>query len=114
MENKCKWFFEHVPFLAEGTIGRVASSLQYMNGDRRNAYEDIDNHSVKQSWSAPTPGMVKINVDASVRSSNSCAAAICRNSQSRVLRVAATSISTMDSKLAEAHSILLDLKLEME
>jgi len=91
-----------------------ASSLQYMNVDRRNAYEKPDNHSVEQSWSTPSPGVMKINVAASLGRSVSCAATICRDSQSRVVLVAGSSISTIDLELAEARAILLGLKLAME
>jgi len=55
--------------------------------------------------------MLKINVDDSTRQDNACVVVICKDSQGRVKPAAIVRVATTDSEHAEAHTILLGLKI---
>lgn len=55
--------------------------------------------------------MIKANIDANVGQTEACAVAIGRDSNGRVLLVAAMQVKSTDPELAEAEAMLVGLKL---
>ena len=93
---------------------KAATSLSCTKGVRQNTLETPDFDAPQEHWLSPAPSIFKFNADASTNLNLAGAAAIDRDSEERVLRVAATCVNSIDPELTETESILLSLKLATE
>jgi len=100
-----KWVFERRPFSVDSVKAMAAASATCPPGVRQNAVEGSNDEPTRQSWSPPAPG------DASMGQYKAWAVAMVRNSTGQLLQVAARSVDSSGSELAEGEASLLGLRL---